>query len=127
MSDYAIDCQSRQRFDWIMDHIQADVIASCDEECSCYVTTDGNQIEVRDIYIRVFHEHDDSIEVYGRTLNSRLVMRPDGYIFLELMDDITKCGAVSIQVLTDFGSDEAEEEAHRLYEMFTVFGYKWFE
>lgn len=122
--DYAIECKSRARFGWIMDQLQAAIIFSEGEGADGYTTTDSNTIEVSDRRINVIR-FDESIELRGDIETSKIVMRRDGYVYLELYRDNTNCGTIRIQGTTDINDDKAEIEADRLYRMFTVMGTPW--
>lgn len=124
--EYAIECKSRARFGWIMEQIQAPIIIAQDDSgVDRYTTTDHNTISVGNRHIHVIRNTDESIETRGDIEASKFVMRPDGYVYLELYRDNTNCGTVRIQGTTDINGNKAEIEAERLYRMFTVMGTPW--
>ena len=124
--EYAIDCKSRARFGWIIEQLQAPIIIAQDDSGDDrYTTTDHNTISVGNRYIYVIRNTDESIEIRGDIETSKFVMRPDGYMYLELYNDKAYCGTVRIQGLSDLGSDKEEHMAHKLYEMFSMMGTPW--
>lgn len=124
--EYAIECKSRARFGWIIEQIQAPIIIAQDDSgVDMYTTTDHNTISVGNRHIHVIRNTDESIEIRGDIEASKFVMRPDGYMYLELYWDNVNCGTVRIQGLSDLGSGKEEHMAHKLYEMFSMMGTPW--